>query len=46
VKQHQYSTGLTKVQWKLIKPLLPKEEMERPPHVNRKRIVHARVLWW
>jgi putative transposase len=41
VKQHRYSTDLTKAQWKVIKPLLPKEEKGRPPRVDRKRIVNA-----
>jgi putative transposase len=41
MKQHRYSTDLTKAQWKLIKPLLPTEELGRPPHIARKRIMDA-----
>ena len=41
MKQHRYSTDLTKAQWKLIKPLLPQEERGRPPHIERKHIVNA-----
>lgn len=41
MKQHRYSTNLTKAQWKLIKPLLPREQVGRPSRIDRKRIVDA-----
>jgi putative transposase len=44
VKQNRYSTALTKAQWKVIKPLLPKEAMGAPARIDRKRIVNA--LWF
>ena len=44
MKQNQYSTNLTKAQWKVIKPLLPVETRGAPARIARKRIVDA--LWF
>jgi transposase len=44
VKQNRISTDLTKVQWKLIKPMLPSEALGRPARIPRKRVVDA--LWF
>jgi len=43
VKKPKYSTNLTKAQWKVIKPLMPKEPVGRPPR-HQHAILNA--LWF
>lgn len=41
MKKQHYSTNLTKAQWKVIKPLLPKEYTGRPRRISQHRILNA-----
>jgi len=44
VTKHKYQTDLTDAQWKLIKPLLPREVRGRPRRIPTRRILNA--LWF
>ncbi len=44
MKKQTYSTNLTKAQWKVIKPLMPKERTGRPRRISQHAILNA--LWF
>jgi len=44
VKKQRYCTDLTPAQWKVIKPLLPTEQMGRPRRIAPRRVLNA--LWF